>query len=191
MGVKIIRDNILHILPMDKMSGAERVALLSCKNFSKYTPIIVCGGENLGVFFEECSIKTINLDFKKNKFYLINQLKKIVEINNIKLIHAHDNTASLLAYSTKCYFNLNIKIISHIHNCYPWLKNMNVKKVIDSYMRSKYDLNLLCGETVEYFYKENTKHFAKTESCILSNAIDCDEIIKIKNPIKREDLGIE
>ena len=40
-------DKVLHVLPMNKMSGAERMALLLCKNLKNYEPIVVCGGEEL------------------------------------------------------------------------------------------------------------------------------------------------
>ena len=44
-------DKVLHVLPMNKMSGAERMALLICKNMKQYEPVVVCGGENLSNIF--------------------------------------------------------------------------------------------------------------------------------------------
>ena len=40
-------DKVLHVLPMNKVSGAERMALLICKNMKEYKPVVVCGGESL------------------------------------------------------------------------------------------------------------------------------------------------
>ena len=37
----------MHILPMNKMSGAEKMALLICSNFKEYEPIVICGGDTL------------------------------------------------------------------------------------------------------------------------------------------------
>ena len=48
----------LHILPMNKLSGAEKLALILCKNMKKYEPIVICGGDNLKGIFEESSIKS-------------------------------------------------------------------------------------------------------------------------------------
>ena len=46
-------DKVLHVLPMNKMSGAERMALLLCKNLKNYKPVVVCGGEELSNVFKE------------------------------------------------------------------------------------------------------------------------------------------
>ena len=48
----------MHILPMNKMSGAEKMALLMCSNFKKYEPIVVCGGESLKKAFDDKGIDT-------------------------------------------------------------------------------------------------------------------------------------
>ena len=68
----------LHILPMNKLSGAEKLALILCKNIKKYEPIVVCGGDNLKSIFEENSIKSYTIDFKNN-----NLLKSAKELNKI------------------------------------------------------------------------------------------------------------
>ena len=49
----IIMNKVLHVLPMNKISGAERMALLMCKNLKSYEPIVVCGGEELAHTFNE------------------------------------------------------------------------------------------------------------------------------------------
>ena len=43
----------LHILPMDKLSGAEKLVLILCKNMKNYEPIVVCGGDTLSNVFKE------------------------------------------------------------------------------------------------------------------------------------------
>ena len=52
----------LHVLPMNTLSGAEKLALILCKNMNKYEPIVVCGGEPLKTIFEENGI----VQFGKN-----------------------------------------------------------------------------------------------------------------------------
>ena len=54
-------DKVLHVLPMNKMSGAERMALLLCKNLKNYEPVVVCGGEELSNVFKESGIKSYNI----------------------------------------------------------------------------------------------------------------------------------
>ena len=64
-------------------------------------------------------------------------------------------TSSLNAYLVKRTFRLDIKVISHIHNCYPFLKGKNFNKLLDSYFRPRYDYNISCGSLVYEFYREN------------------------------------
>lgn len=173
-------DKVLHVLPMNKMSGAERMALLLCKNLENYEPVVVCGGEELSNVFKESGIKSYNIKFS-NKNILANafNLSKIVKNENIKIVHAHDNTASLVSYLAKKIFRLNIKVISHIHNCYPFLKGNGFNKKIDKYIRNKYDFNITCGKTVTDFYKENADYFNEDKNLTLSNAMDMKYITNI------------
>ena len=173
-------DKVLHVLPMNKMSGAERMALLICKNMKQYEPVVVCGGENLSNIFSENEIKSYNMKFStKNLLGSISNLNKIIKNENIKIVHAHDNTASLISYLAKKLFKLDVKIISHIHNCYPFLKGNGVNKKIDKYLRNKYDFNITCGKTVTDFYKENTDYFNENKNLTLSNAMDIDYITNV------------
>lgn len=173
-------DKVLHVLPMNKMSGAERMALLLCKNLKNYEPIVVCGGEELANTFNENKIKTYNIKFSSKKLLSnANSLSKIIKDENIKIVHAHDNTASLVSYLAKKIFGLNVKVVSHIHNCYPFLKGNGVNKKIDKYLRNKYDYNITCGKTVTDFYKENTDYFNEDRALTLSNAMDIKYITNI------------
>ena len=170
----------LHILPMNKLSGAEKMVLLLCKNMKEYDPIVVCGGDNLRSVFEESGIKSHSLTFSNKKiFRTLSGLNKIIKENDIKILHAHDNNASLNAYLVKKFYRLDIKVISHIHNCYPWLKGNNLNKKIDRFLRGKYDYNIACGKVVYDFYNENTDYFKVEKTAILSNAMDIYEITKV------------
>lgn len=112
----------LHILPMNKLSGAEKMALILCKNMKEYEPVVVCGGDNLKNVFEEAGIKSYALNFSNKKLpSTLSGLKRIIKENDIKILHAHDNNASLNAYLVKKLYRLDVKVISHIHSCYPFL----------------------------------------------------------------------
>ena len=174
----------LHILPMNKLSGAEKLALILCKNIKEYEPIVVCGGDNLKAIFEENSIKAHSVDFKNNSILKIaKQLNDIIKENNIKVVHAHDNNASVSAYISKILYKRKIKIISHIHNCYPWLEGKNKNKIIDSIIRKKYDHNIACGKLVYDYYKTHTDYINFKNTSILSNAIDIHEIANTQKSI--------
>lgn len=173
-------EKCLHILPMNKLSGAEKMALLTCKNMKRFTPIVVCGGNDLKEIFEKNGIKSYSLRFSnKQIFSTLKGLKNIIKENDIKIIHAHDNNASLNAYLVKKLYRLDVKVMSHIHNCYPWLKENNFNKKIDKFLRPRYDYNITCGKIVYDFYKENTNYFKESKTSILSNAMDIEEITKV------------
>ena len=173
-------NKVLHVLPMNKMSGAERMALLLCKNLKNYKPVVVCGGVELSNVFKENGIRSYNIKFS-NKNILFNacNLSKIIKNENIKIVHAHDNTASLVSYIAKKIFRCDVKVISHIHNCYPFLIGNGINKKIDKYLRNKYDFNITCGKTVTDFYKKNTDYFNEDKNLTLSNAMDIDYITNV------------
>ncbi|MGL5750073.1 MAG: glycosyltransferase [Paraclostridium sp.] len=186
----------LHILPMNKLSGAEKLALILCKNMQRYQPIVVCGGDNLKNIFEDNSIKAYSVDFKNNNLLQnVKELNKIIKENNIKLVHAHDNNASISGYITKLLYRGKFKLISHIHNCYPWLQGKNKNKIIDSIVRKRYDHNIACGKLVYDYYIENTDYIDSNNTTILSNAIDIDEIrntTKTKEALKSKyNIGLD
>lgn len=182
----------LHVLPMNTLSGAEKLALLLCKNMDKHEPIVVCGGEPLKTIFKKSGIKSYSINFTKNIFRNANSLKKIIKENNIEIVHAHDNNASINSYLTKRLFRLNFKLISHIHNCYPWLEVNSIQKKIDKVFRKRYDHNIACGNLVYDYYVKNTDYVNDKNITILSNAIDIYDIKKHvnKNDNLREKFNI-
>ncbi|MDU4934713.1 MAG: glycosyltransferase family 4 protein [Peptostreptococcaceae bacterium] len=180
--------NILHILPMNKLSGAEKLALILCKNMKKYNPIVICGGEDLKNIFVNNGIKAYSLDFQsENRKNILKQIKNRIDKDNIKIVHAHDNNASVNGLLTKKIYGLKVKVISHIHSCYPWIDGINKNKVIDSLFRRKYDHNIACGKIVYDFYEKNTNYINENNTSILSNAIDIKEI---DNRSDRDSLDI-
>ena len=172
---------------MNKLSGAEKLVLILCKNMKKYKPVVVCGGDNLKRIFEENYIESYSVDFKNNNLLqTAKELNKIIKENDIKLIHAHDNNASISGYITKVLYRGKFKLISHIHNCYPWLQGKSKNKIIDSIVRKSYDHNIACGKLVYDYYTEHTDYININNTSVLSNAIDIDEINNINK--NTEDL---
>lgn len=182
---------ILHILPMNKLSGAEKMALLICKNSNTEKLIVVTGGENLSSYFIELGITTYSVNFSfKNLVVIIKQLRNIIKKNNVNIIHAHDNKASIFGYLVTFFCKEEIKIISHIHSCYPWLKKNGLNKLIDRVARPKYDMNIICGNNVIDYYLKFAPYIESNKMKILSNVVDSRELkmINISNgeDIKRE-----
>jgi len=140
---------------MNKLSGAEKMVLLICKNLTNYESIVVCGGDKLKKFFEDNNINSYSLNFsKKDILKNIKYLKNIISDNDIKIVHAHDNNASIHAYLVKSIYRVDIRVISHIHSCYPWINSNGLNRSIDKVLRPKYDYNITCGKVVYDFYKD-------------------------------------
>lgn len=170
-------NKVLHILPMNQLSGAEKMALLICKHLTKYEPIVVTGGDRLKKVFENEGIQAYSMNFLKGKLPLtIYQLKQTIQVHHIKLIHAHDNTATLAAYLTKRLYRLDVKVISHVHNCYPWLEEESFNKKIDQWLRPQIDFNIACGERVTEYYAKYASYFNMKKTAILSNTIEINQV---------------
>ncbi|MGG1557885.1 glycosyltransferase [Geobacillus thermoleovorans] len=171
--------NVLHIVVTSKLSGAEKIALLICRNLKdNYKPTLVCGGNELNSLAKTYNIDSEIVDFNKNIFKIISNLRKIIKKRHIDIIHAHDNRASLYAYLVKKVFLLDVIIISHIHNCYPWLEKVSVYKMVDMLVRNKFDASITCGSVVNQFYLKNAKYAKKEKIYNISNFIDITEIDK-------------
>lgn len=105
---------VLHVLNTSTYSGAENVAI-SIINQTK---------NNVNSYYASLdgSISEV-LEENKIKFYsmqklTVRNLKKIIQLTNPDVIHAHDYTATII--STLCF--PQAKIVSHIHNNSPWIK---------------------------------------------------------------------
>lgn len=169
--------NVLHIVVTSKLSGAEKIALLICRNLkNNYKPVFVCGGNELNNLVKTYNIDSEIVDFSENIFKIISNLKKIIKDRHIDIIHAHDNRASLYAYLVKKIFLLDVLIVSHIHNCYPWLEKVSVYKIVDMLVRNKFDASITCGSVVNQFYLKNAKYAKKEKIYNISNFIDISEI---------------
>lgn len=164
---------VLHLLPMNQLSGAERMVLLSCKQMTAVETFVVTGGERLADVFQKEGIEATALNFSIKKLpQLMKQIQQFIKQHDIDIVHAHDNIASLSAYLTKKRYRLNIKVISHIHSCYPFLEGNGIHKKIDQWIRPNYDYNIACGKIVYSYYEQYAPYFNKEKTTILSNAID-------------------
>ena len=134
------------------------MALLICSNFNEYEPIVICGGDTLKKVFNNNNINSYSLSFSKTKmFKTLSSMKKIIKQNDVNILHCHDNTASLYGYLVKKLYKLDVKIISHIHNCYPFLKEEGINKKIDKVM-GMYDAMPTLANMFNFNYKYALGH---------------------------------
>lgn len=165
----------------NNFSGAEKMCLLICENLcDKFNSHILCGGDNLKDLYKEKIENVDTINFNQNIFKIIKDIKSYIENNDIQIIHAHDNKASVYAYLVKKKLKY-LKIISHIHNEYIWLRKISKEKMVDRFFRNKYDVNLVCGRNIYDYYLENANYIDNYKFRVISNFIDVDNILnKIK-----------
>jgi glycosyltransferase involved in cell wall biosynthesis len=162
---------ILHLLSTKTLNGAEKVALDICTNLDKniFNLITVCAGDEVGGYFEKEAIETFIIDIAKLNIIGIIMLRRIIKNKSINLIHAHDVRASMAAKVAS--INLDIRVISHIHVEYEWLKYNSMLKIIDKLFRNKYDLSLACSDKVKEFY------------CHYNSKCNIEKIIELPNSL--------
>ncbi|WP_294665763.1 glycosyltransferase family 4 protein [uncultured Fusobacterium sp.] len=181
-----MKKKVLYFMNADFFGGVSKVIQNICKGLSTNQEIEIFLIVNKNLKNHYTDIKSINIytfEFT-SKIKLFFYMKKIIEKNEIEIIHSHDNMTSLLSLIYKKIFNKKIKIISHIHACNEWLIKYNFKKIIDKIVRNKYDLNIFCGKNVRKFYLENASYLNKEKTIILSNSVYLPQKNIIKNEIK-------
>jgi glycosyltransferase involved in cell wall biosynthesis len=178
--------NILHLLPTNQFGGGEKVVLQLAKYDDKNNIYVGCGND-ISKIFKKYNINAFPVDISNKKKFLKN-ISNFIKQEKIDIIHAHDNTISILAYLCKKKYKLKVKVISHIHNNYPWLPKKNIYKVIDQIFRNKYNFNIYCGEKVREYYLEHGSYINDAKAKVISNAI---EIVECKNSLEKSDLKIE
>ena len=168
-----MKKKILYFMVADFFGGVSKVVQDMCKGLSDNNEIeiFLITNKNSKKYYKEIKGLNIFIINSTSKIELFFYIKKIIEENEIEIIHSHDNTTSLLSLIYKTVFNKKIKIISHIHACNEWLKRYNFKKIIDMLIRNKYDLNIFCGENVRKFYLENANYLNRKKTIVLSNSV--------------------
>ena len=82
---------------MNKLSGAEKMALLICKNMKEYEPIVLCGGVNKKIdsilipkYDYNIAFGKIVYDFYKENTKNFNKEKTIILSNTIEISKIND-----------------------------------------------------------------------------------------------------
>lgn len=165
---------ILHLLPTNQFGGAEKVVLQICINDNFNNHLVLCGGEKVREVFIQNKINCLSLN-NCTKKEIIKEISKLVKYYKVSIIHAHGSTMSFLGYLSNKLYNLNCKIISHIHGCDKWLDHENKYKKVDRVVRNKYDLNIYCSKIVKDYYQNNARYINKSNTTLLENSVSIDE----------------
>lgn len=173
---------VLHLLFSDSFSGAENVALSIIENLRDDFDFIYASKDG--------EIRRI-LEEKKIKHHLVPEInlksvKKIIEEEKPDVIHAHDYFASTFAALS----GFKGKIISQIHNNYPFAKKWNKYTIIFKTVSRKFDNIVFVSNATfnEAVYKKSVEK----KSLVLPNIIDKEKIKKLsqeKNEFGKFDVG--
>ena len=173
---------VLHLLSSDSFSGAENVAISIIENLREdYEFVYASKDGEIRKVVEEKGIKChlvpeINLK----------SIKKIIEEEKPDIIHAHDYRASTFAALT----GFKGKIISHIHNNWPFAKKWNKYTIIFKTVSRKFDNIIFVSNAT--FNESVYKKSVEKKSIILPNIIDEKKIEKMsqeKNELGKYDVG--
>lgn len=125
-----MKKKVLHLLSSNKYSGAENVACTIIENDKSYDMYYCSPNGEIKNELKKRKIKYIQL-----KHFTPFSVKKICKKYNIDIIHAHDFKASFLA----SFVNKKYKVISHLHNNYPFMKKWNIYSMIYSIIAKRFD----------------------------------------------------
>ncbi len=173
---------ILHLLFSDSFSGAENVAISIIENLRDDYDFIYASKDG--------KIRKV-LDEKGINHHLVPEInlksvKKIIAEEKPDIIHAHDYFASTFAALS----GFKGKIISHIHNNYPFAKKWNKYTIIFKTVSRKFD-NIVFVSNATFDEAVYKKSVAK-KSLILPNVVDKEKIVKLskeKNEFGKFDIA--
>ena len=160
---------VLHLLVSDKFSGAENVAISIIDDLKNDYDFLYVSkkGEIEKILNEK------NIPHKLLEKVSLSSVKKIIKEYNPDVIHAHDYIASTLAATS----GFKGKIISHLHNDYPFAKKWNAYTLVYSKVSKKFDKIIVVSNAIlnNAVFKDKIK--AKT--IVLNNIVDKERIEKL------------
>lgn len=117
------RIRILHVLTTNKFGGAESVAMTIINSMSDEYEVVYTSPEG----DINNALNNRNIDFYPLKKFNYFELKKVVNIYQPDIIHAHDFKASVMSslFKTK-----KISVISHIHHVPSWFNKINLRTIL-------------------------------------------------------------
>ena len=173
---------ILHLLYSDRFSGAENVAISIIENLKNDDDFLYVSKKGeIEKVLKERNIKYLLLD-RITPF----SVKKAIKEYNPDIVHAHDYIASFLAATS----GFKGKIISHLHNDYPFAKKWNTYTLAYAKVSEKFNKIIVVSNAI----LENAifKKKISEKTIVLNNIIDKENIknlAKEKNEFGKFDVA--
>lgn len=133
---------IMHLLSMNSLSGAEKVAIniinhLESEEF--HFVYVSLDGPIHNVLENE------KIEFMPIKKMSISEVHRTIKKINPDIIHAHDNRASV----TAALSSLNIPIISHLHSSPSWMGKVCIKSIVYGLTTIRYKVILTVSNNIK------------------------------------------
>lgn len=159
---------VLHIVNSKIYSGLEKVAcdIIQNPNYQYHGIYVTQSGPIVDVLKEK------NINYEIVKKVNRKEIKRVIKKYAPDIIHAHDFTASVVSSICK----KNIKLIEHLHNNCPWLKNIGIKSLAFLYAGIRADKIITVSESIEKEFIFS-KYISKKILCV-GNPINTKEIIE-------------
>jgi glycosyltransferase involved in cell wall biosynthesis len=183
--------NILHLLSTNRLSGAERVVQLIARHLDPglFRIIIACGGDPLRKVYEAGGHTVEVADVRLPTLRNVIRLRSIVRSRKVRLIHAHDHRASLLAW-LGAGFPHRIPVVSHIHNANPWLKGRHPYRLVELLMRNRYDISVACSDMVRKYFLRHNFTLLPTKVVTVTNGIEIKDWGRVNRDLVAQNLGL-
>lgn len=171
---------ILHLLADNKLSGAEQVTKGICLGLRNEYEFAYCSP--VGPIQQV--IEASNIKFLPLARFSRSEIAKTVREFKPDVIHAHDYRASFMAASLVT----RAKVVSHLHNNWPWAKRLNIKTMLYSLAQFRFSTVLVVSEAVidEFVFSPLLRKKAK----VISNTVDAAEIKRMAEKERVEECDL-
>ncbi len=189
MSFKNEKPAVIHLLPTQKLSGAERVVFDMAKrqNALNYKVVVVCAGGTLATLMQDAGLKVKVMNLMDFSFATVKQLTEYIKAEGFEVIHAHDLRASIYAYFVSRRLK-NIKTVSHIHLCYKWIEKMTMFKLVDKFIRRRLDVSVACSKYVYNFYRDHNSSIRPDKITYIPNSFDFKALEDVEKIITDDNI---
>lgn len=178
--------NVLHLIDSPHGGGAESLALDLCRNSLNTDLNITLVNSKKGQMYDEFSASGVNFYLIERKMpidiKLVLSLKKIVEQNNIEIIHGHQAVDGLHAYLTKLFTNVKTVMSFHGHAKSISLKTDSVLK----FLIPRMDANIAVSYSFLKRLKQEIKFNTSKKFHVIYNGVDTSKFYKTDGSFRRE-----
>lgn len=163
---------VLHLLSSNKFSGAENVVCQIIDMFKNEVEMFYCSPDGL----ISNTLKNKGIKFLPLKKLNKKELLRVVKMNKIDVIHAHDVKASILASKVHGKY----RIISHIHgNDKRKMGKITLKSLFYNYVSKNFDSIIMVSNSCfnDYVFKNKIEN----KTIILHNIINIKSLKNLLN----------